>query len=265
MRGYLWDYIILETIRKYATTVEISLLKRAVYVANKGPEFTEDALFTSLDLSLEIYIKEDLCAIDNTEIGRYCLTPKGLCYLYYMKKHTSYDVHYKTHVMNNDELVLGSIVIGAVSLLLWSLKFVKPNTEVFNIVLKAILKQENIKVFAIDDIVKHQVFTSYHYDVMATTNLKTKPGKQAGKNRIPKMFDERLIGSLIMVETLVATLGNEYLICITALLPIYLCYHKMPNNGLIIPQIRKTQQYKGRKMLLVEEIRGQLALYKKGQ
>jgi hypothetical protein len=233
----LWDYVILETIRKYPRSADINLIEKALDWAGDPNKRGEHRPFLEEDLVL--FAERGWCNIGSPY---YSITNLGMTHLSDIATNPSYDKHYKYTVSDSKDVVIGDVAIGAFSALIQSLAYINAPPEQFDIIVTTLVIHENFFIFSICDLLEYGPFEKYYGEV----TQKDLPNLKIRTEGVQKEYDERLVGALLMLDILLALSPINMVPC-ARLLPLYFRYHKISYNPLTMTSIRNQRAYKSRR------------------
>lgn len=243
--GWSWDYVILETIRKYPKCADIDLIERALNLFGIESEWGKHR--PSLEKALSAYSGNGGWCLLNPITKYYSITYTGLTYLSMMTKYKDYDKFYKQSV--SGDIMIGDIVVGAFSVLVNLLQYTRPSDEDFDHMVNSLLSLEEVNIFTLIDLLEYEPFDTYYKKLKNTSSnlkIRTEPVKSE--------YDGRLIGSLLMLDILLEV-GPQNMIACMKLTPLYFRYHQIAYNPMTMESIRNTAPYKLRRRPLVDRIK----------
>ena len=89
--GCLWQYVILETVRKYPKSADFLFIYNAIKRSLPDDPYETKAMGAVLEEHLESYVKEEEWCLLDCSTKCYSLTHAGLTYLSSMTDYKEYD------------------------------------------------------------------------------------------------------------------------------------------------------------------------------
>lgn len=259
MIGNLWQYVLLESIRKYPESANYSFIIDLIHKAlpNYKPETIREIVINYLSIYT---IEREWCRLDDKTLC-YSLTDEGIMHLSGMTKYEEYEKYYKetlsfTPPLSSPEMK--AVFMGAFSVLLLSMEYCEYKPEQFGSLVATLLEYEyrHEVIPEIEDILKNEDFRAYYQGISRLSTLSTitlpKIDSESAKKR--KNFDEKFIGALLMLDIFSELSPINSIACIR-MLPIYFTHHNLSYNPILLQCARLTSVYAKRRNDLTTIIR----------
>jgi hypothetical protein len=152
---------------------------------------------------------------------------------------------------------IGGVVMGAFSVMLYSMRYAKQTPDEFDSIVKSLLVYEDVCLVGLEDLLWYEKFYTYHKNV---SSIKLPHKTQMSHHDMEGgfLFDDEFIGALLMLDILLELSPINSVPCIH-MLHVYFTHHHLPYNPIVLRYARQDKNYTKRRKSLATVIRNGLA------